>query len=80
MISREFSELSKEYRARDTRIVKFELYILVGRLFVAGMCVSHVRFGIGLSGLALVNLGFSKLLGNYIISKFVGSSFSQSPK
>ena len=57
MISREFSELSKEYRARDTRIVKFELYILVGMLFVAGMCVSlrFARFGIGLSGLALVN-------------------------
>ena len=55
MISREFSELSKEYRARDTRIVKFELYILVGMLFVAGMCVSQGRFGIGLSGLALVN-------------------------
>ena len=78
MISREFSELSKEYRARDTRIVKFELYILEGRLFVA---VSLVRFEIGLWGLALVNLGFSKLLVNFrIIRKFVGSSFSQSPK
>ena len=69
MISREFSELSKEYRARDTRIVKFELYILVGRLFVAGMCVSLVsrRIGIG-------------LWVHAFLRKFVGSSFSQSPK